>query len=71
MGYYEGAFKKESIGLPWWSGGWDSELLTQGAQVQSLVGQLRSHMLHAITKKTKQNKTQKQSIALNPLQEHA
>ena len=70
MGSYGGAFKKQSIGLTWWSSGLDSEFLTQGAPVWSLVGQLRSHMLHGITKNRKQNKAQKQSIALNPLQEH-
>ena len=31
-------------GLPWWSRGNDSTLPLQGAQVQSLVWQLRSHV---------------------------
>ena len=33
-------------GLSWWSRWWDTELSLQGAQVQSLVGELRPHMLH-------------------------
>ena len=32
-------------GLPWWSSGWDSALPLQGAQVRSLVGEIKSHML--------------------------
>ena len=35
------------VGLPWQSRGWDSELPLQGAQVRSLVGELRSRILHA------------------------
>ena len=34
-------------GLPWWSSGKDSTLPIQGVQVQSLVRQLRSLMLHS------------------------
>ena len=33
-------------GLSWLPRCWDTELSLQGAQVQSLVGELRSHMLH-------------------------
>lgn len=36
--------KAQNLGTSWWSGGWDSVLLMQGAQVQVLVGKLRSHM---------------------------
>ena len=32
-------------GIPWRSSGWDSTLPLQGARVQSLVSELRSHML--------------------------
>ena len=32
--------QKWSQGLPWWSGGWDSALSVQGAQVLSLVREL-------------------------------
>ena len=32
------------MGLPWWFSGLDSVLPMQGAQVQSLVRELRSHM---------------------------
>ena len=42
--------------LPWWSSGEDSVLPMQGMRVQSLVGKLRSHMLHSLAKQTKTNK---------------
>ena len=32
-------------GIPWQSSGWDSTLSLQGARVQSLIQELRSHML--------------------------
>ena len=35
------------LGLPWWSSGEDSALPVQQAWVQSLVGELRSHMLRS------------------------
>ena len=35
---------KGDLGIPWQSRGSDSELPPQGAQVQSLVKELRSHM---------------------------
>ena len=38
-------------GLPWWSSGLDSVLTMQGAQVQSLAGELRSHMPRDVAKK--------------------
>ena len=34
--------KRKLWGIPWLSSGWDSVLPLQGAQVQSLVGELRS-----------------------------
>ena len=42
--------------LPWWSSGEDSVLPVQGMRVQSLVGKLRSRMLHSLAKQTKTNK---------------
>ena len=39
--------------LPWWSSGEDSVLSVQGMWVQSLVRELRSHMLHSLAKQTK------------------
>ena len=42
--------------LPWWSSGEDSVLPVQGMRVQSLVGKLRSHMLHSLAKQTKTKK---------------
>lgn len=39
------------LGLPWWSSGQDSALPRQGARVQSLVRELRSHMPHGTAKK--------------------
>ena len=45
-----------SGGLPWWSSGEDSVLPLQEAQVQSLVGKLRSYMSWSKTKKKKNKK---------------
>ena len=45
----------QRLGLPWRSSGWDSEPPMQGAWVRSLVGELRSHMLHMAKKKKKAN----------------
>ena len=45
---YESLFQyknKLALGLSGWPSDWDAELSMQGAQVQSLVGELRSHML--------------------------
>ena len=33
--------KKENLGIPWCSSGWDSELLLQGAWVPSLVSSVQ------------------------------
>ena len=38
-------------------------LLLQGAQVGSLVGELRSHKLHGIAKKKKKKKKKKKAIS--------
>ena len=45
------ASNKEFQGLPWRSSGYDSALPLQGAQVQSLVGELESLMLPGVAKK--------------------
>ena len=45
------ASNKEFQGLPWQSSGYDSALPLQGAQVQSLVGELESLMLPGVAKK--------------------
>ena len=45
---YESEFQyknKLALGLSYWSSDWNAELSMQGAQVRSLVGELRSHML--------------------------
>ena len=45
-----------TVGIPWWSSGWDSRLPSQGAQVHSLVREPRSHIQAAwYGQKTKQN----------------
>ena len=51
--FYKGGtdLKKGHLGLAWWSSGLDSALPMQEAQVQSLVGELRSHMPHSMAKK--------------------
>ena len=43
-------------GLPWCSNGSNSKLPIQGAQFQSLVGELRSHMPHGVAKNKQTNK---------------
>ena len=42
--FTEFCYLKQMEGLPWWSSGKDPALPLQGAQVQSLVWELRSHM---------------------------
>ena len=42
--------KNSSWGLSWWSSGYDSALPWRGTQVWSLIGELRSHMLHGVAK---------------------
>ena len=39
------------LGIPWWPSGQDSALPLQGAQVRSMVGELRSHVLCSVAKK--------------------
>ena len=47
-------FLKSTVtGIPWPSGGWDTELPLQGARVPSLVGELRSRKLGGGAKKKK------------------
>ena len=41
------------MGLSWWSSDLRLQLPMQGAQVQSLVGELRSNMLCSLAKKKK------------------
>ena len=48
---YEEDKEKGSSGFPRQSSGWYFVLPLQGPGVQSLVGELRSHMLHGTTKK--------------------
>ena len=43
--------EKETRGLPWQAGGYDSPLPLQGSRVRYLVRKLRSHMLPAWQKK--------------------
>ena len=42
---------KDFEGSPWWFSGYDTVLPLQGAWVQSLVGELKSHKTHATAKK--------------------
>ena len=46
----------EGVGLPWRASGWDSTLPLQGAQIQSLVRELKSCMLYDAVKKNKEKK---------------
>ena len=43
-------------GLPWQSSGCDSMFPVEGAWVQSLVGELRSHITYGMAKKKKKEK---------------
>ena len=45
--------KETEEGLPWWPSGKDSVLPMQGAQVRSLVKELRSHISCSMAKKKK------------------
>ena len=60
--------RKLRLGLPWWSRGEDSVLLMQSTCVQTLVGELRSHMLHvaALKKKKKLKKKEKEAKVSQP-----
>ena len=44
-------FKQQPLGRPWRSNGWDSALLLQGAQLQSLVRELRPQVPHGMANK--------------------
>ena len=46
---------KNSSGLPWWSSSWESALPLEGAQVQSLIGELGSCMPRGVAKKKKKS----------------
>ena len=46
------ALKMTYMGLPCWSSGYDAKLPMKGAQVRSLMGQLRSYMLGGQNKQT-------------------
>ena len=49
-----------SLGLPWWSSGWDSVLQMQGTQVSALVGGTKiPHGMQCGQKKTKQTSQKK------------
>ena len=58
--------KEDSKGIPWRSNGLDSALPLQGAQVQSLVGELRSHELHSVAQKNKEEEEEEDSKDQNP-----
>ena len=45
------------LGISWWSSGWDSTLLQARAQIQLLVGKLRSCKLHTAAKKEEKKKS--------------
>ena len=46
-----GLDQDQLLGIPWWSSGEDSTLPLQGAQVRSLVGELRYHAVQLKKKK--------------------
>ena len=48
--------KETEEGLPWWTSGKDPVLPMQGAQVRSLVKELRSHISCSMAKKKKKKK---------------
>ena len=48
--------KETEEGLPWWPSGKDSVLPMQGAQVRSLVKELRSHLSCSMAKKKKKKR---------------
>ena len=61
---------KVCVGFPWWSGGEDSVLPTQGLKVQSLIGELRSHMPNGTAKKKKVCGTRDYSWSVGHLAAH-
>ena len=52
---------KENVvnGFPWWSSGWESMSPLQGAWVQSLDREVRSHRPHSVAKKKERRKWKK------------
>ena len=55
--------RKRYVGIPWQSNGYDSALPLQGAQVQSLGGELRSHMPRGTAKSRKRKRRQRSEVA--------
>ena len=51
--YYQKKKKVLSLGLPWWSSGWDSMFSMSGILVRSLIGEPGSHMTCGKVKKKK------------------
>ena len=41
--------EQRNLGLSWWSSGYNSMLLLQGAWSPSFITELKSHLLHAVT----------------------
>ena len=60
------------MGLPWWSSGYDFMLPLQGAQVQSLVGELRFHNLLSTAKNNNDKKktSVQNNISVSPFLLH-
>ena len=56
--------ENSGLGLPW-SSVWDCMLPMQEAQVQSLVGELRSHTPRCVAKKKKRTKERKSKFIFN------
>ena len=47
------------LGIPWWASGLDSMLSQARAQIQLLIGELRSCKLHTAAKKEKKKQLSK------------
>ena len=56
LGGTEPATKKLTLGIPWWSSGYNSVLSLPRAWVQSLVRELKSHKPRGAAKKRKKKK---------------
>ena len=58
-----------ALRLPWWSSDQDSTLPVHGTWVQSLVGELRSHIPLSMAKKKKKKKINENDkmLALSPV----
>ena len=59
-------FKDSTVGLPWPSSGSDSAPPLQGAQVRSLVRELRSHVPCDVAKNKKKKERKKAKTVLSP-----